>query len=232
MIKKRFLGALALALCSSGQYTLSYATDSIALTPLDGQQQSTAYVYANGEEQLPIKVTIHYDTRPSDQDNNNLFNNIVFSVPGVGLTSKTISEMDITNRCTDDPFVRMHVGTDSDQNGTRLLNTTDRASSDFWKDKTDAKWETQNGVSFCFTSTKNIFSTGVYGHQDTMRNLQIVPNSLTSVQCTSGDHNCTSSQIYYMQIEADHIVGADKIQAKTHNDTETLDSGNANENIL
>ena len=212
--------------------------DTLTVSPLDGNQQNIQYLYGNGEEQVPIKVTINYNKYEKNV-NDQYFNNLQFYVGDI-FTSKKMSDLNINDVCTDNPYYRISGPTGRgaslfDGIGVKFFNSNDFADPKFYLNKSANKWQDSSageGVSFCFTNKRNIFSLGAYNRKS------YTTLSNTGVGCTTdGQEHCSISHVYLMKVDArDYSGGAlgqSLIQAKTslNNGSARIISGNANEDI-
>ena len=212
--------------------------DTLTVSPIGGNNQAIQRLYGNGEEQVPIKVTINYNKYHKDA-NDQYFSNLQFNVGDI-FTSSKMSDLNINDVCTDNPYERISSPTGRraslfDGQGVKFLNSSDFGYPKLYLNKSANKWEdspTRDGVSLCFTNQRNIFSLGLY-------NTQNQPSLFsTGILCTTdGQENCSISHIYLMQVDArDYkggVLGQSLVQAKTalDNGSAPISSGNANETI-
>lgn len=212
--------------------------DTLTVSPIDGNNQSTQQLYGNAQEQVPIKVTINYNKYHKDT-NDQYFSNLQFNVGDI-FTSRKMSDLNINDVCADNPYERISSPTARrnsswDSKGVKFLNSSNYADPKLYLNKLANKWQdspAKDGVSFCFTNQRNIFSLGLYNTQNHPR------LSSATILCTAdGQEHCSISHTYLMQVDARDYkggaLGQSLVQANTalDNGSAPISSGNANENI-
>ena len=200
---------------------ISYAnTNSISVSPANGEQQSKQDIYGNGFEQLPFIVTIHYDTYVGDDRNNEYFDNLQFQVGSI-FTSEKAKDLEMNKSCAYDdatgaPFQNMSYNTGAGDDGQVLFYSHDIRDSRLalHKNNEGLRWKHlehdpyhDHNVSLCFTERPNIFSTGVYpkdrDHYQSMQPKQHKSHLKSGKQCDyEGQRDCEVSRTYYMQVDA------------------------------
>ena len=212
-------------------YSAVHAAPNLSVTPLNGQQQTVEHFYANGLEQVPLKVTIHYDTYLGDNINSQYFRNLRFNVGDILTTTKPISPNIV---CTPNQYQRLSINTATDQTGQVIFNSRNIDDQLLWLAKSKV-WLTNPQypqVSFCFTDQKNATSSGTYDFP-----AKATRGLTGSAMCsTTVTRNCDMSHVYYLQVDdrtSRKFLGQQSVGANTQEDdgSEQLSSGNAKENI-
>ena len=196
---------------------ISYAnTNSISVSPVNGDQQSKQDIYGNGLDQLPFIVTIHYDTYVGDDKNKEYFDNLQFQVGSI-FTSDKAKDLELNKSCAYDetgaPFKSISSTVIGDK-GVELFHSKDITDGKLFlhKNNEGLRWKyleysPYQNVSLCFTKKPNIFSKGVYSkdsnHYQSIQPKQYQSYLKSGKKCDhKGQRDCEVFQQYYMQVDA------------------------------